>query len=163
MQNASFLSESYILLDARASDLPEYSHTPRYPDPHSAMCLLIVPIRPGPEDAHSFTFLLPGYLQDKWKQGAPCWLDRAIPQCAQEPRPRGLFYANPDDRLLSLRAIVRNSDRSKSHFIVDIPAQTLTSHMRAHPGAPGARVAVPWERWGPRGARITHEGIADPP
>ncbi|KAI0060357.1 hypothetical protein BV25DRAFT_1827827 [Artomyces pyxidatus] len=159
MQNASFLSESYILLDARASDLPEYAHTPRYPDPHSAMCLLIVPIRPGPEDAHSFIFFLPGYLQYKWKKGIPCWLDRVIPQCAQEPHPRGLFYANSEDRLISLRAIISNSDR----FTIDIPVQTLTSYMRSHPGAPGTCVTVPWESWGPRGARITHESIVDPP
>ncbi|KAI0061519.1 hypothetical protein BV25DRAFT_765015 [Artomyces pyxidatus] len=72
------------------------------------------------------------------------------------PTARGCFSPDPADRLISITLSVARELTPGQRFIIDIPARTLTRYIDAHPAAAGTGpVAVPWDIWGPRGARVT--------
>ncbi|KAI0054620.1 hypothetical protein BV25DRAFT_1843530 [Artomyces pyxidatus] len=143
-RNGWFLNESYILLDLFTSD----ATAARPIQSPSARCLVVVPI--SLSDARSYRFFQPEFFQDLTH-----WSHRIIPWCTGDVD-QGYFYADPEDRLLSLRPSTPGSSLS-SQFVIDIPVRTFTEYIQSHPEEDGAPVVVPWEEWGPRGARITLE------
>ncbi|KAI0061508.1 hypothetical protein BV25DRAFT_763526 [Artomyces pyxidatus] len=78
----------------------------------------------------SYMFCLPVFLQDK-----VLTLRQATHPLVTAPAPRGCFYADPADRLLSLELGTRGS---RAAYILDVPARRPL----ACPGTPGARVTV---------------------
>ncbi|KAI0061537.1 hypothetical protein BV25DRAFT_767909 [Artomyces pyxidatus] len=71
--------------------------------------------------------------------------------------PRGCFYPDPSDRLISVELFTDH--RFRHSYILDVLASTLTRFIAAKPGLPGEAVVVPWDAWATRGARVT--GMVD--
>ncbi|KAI0055654.1 hypothetical protein BV25DRAFT_1736273 [Artomyces pyxidatus] len=113
--------------------------------------LSVVPLGPAsPAPSSCYTFTLPEFMQYSvtFAYLRTCPLDT-------EPSPHGYFYSDPADRLISIVLSTMNRDR-QDHFIIDVPACTLTRYIAAHPVSPGnPTVTVPWDAWGTDGARVT--------
>ncbi|KAF8472258.1 hypothetical protein DFH94DRAFT_856144 [Russula ochroleuca] len=80
--------------------------------------------------------------------------------------PRGYFYADPKDRIITLEVTDNNWMQNMEETAeLYVPTRTFLAYMAAHPplavsavragtGAGGPIVDVPWEEWGPCGAHL---------
>jgi hypothetical protein len=81
--------------------------------------------------------------------------------------PRGYFYADPKDRIITLEMTDNNWMQNIEETVeLRVPGRTLLGYIAAHPpaesewasaraaSASGPVVDVPWEEWGPCGAHL---------
>lgn len=75
--------------------------------------------------------------------------------------PRGYFYADPKDRIITLEITDDNWIQNMAETAeLCVPARTFLAYIAAHPPAEpaspcsGPVVDVPWEEWGPHGAHL---------
>ncbi|KAI0056595.1 hypothetical protein BV25DRAFT_1832015 [Artomyces pyxidatus] len=75
--------------------------------------------------------------------------------CRTSPTSPAYFYSDPHNRIFSVSAILTPKRRrgTPEKYIVDIPSPSFTSYIQRHPTSQLA--VVPWEDWGPQGARVT--------
>jgi len=78
--------------------------------------------------------------------------ERAVP---------GIFYTNPDDRVVSLRVIaeldptsIHDADWWHDYREIHVHAQSLLMWTQAHPAVSSSCVVIPWSAWGPAAARV---------
>ncbi|KAI0055525.1 hypothetical protein BV25DRAFT_1901474 [Artomyces pyxidatus] len=67
-------------------------------------------------------------------------------------RTPGYFHSDPADRLLAIDVTAPSS--RETFMSIHVPARTLLSYVDTHSGT----TEVPWEMWGPQGARATLRG-----
>ena len=80
--------------------------------------------------------------------------------------PRGYFYADPNDRIITLE-VSNNNWAEETELMAElyVPVRTFLAYIAAHPAAAesarthagacsGPYVDVPWEDWGPCGAHL---------
>ncbi|KAI0061466.1 hypothetical protein BV25DRAFT_1826596 [Artomyces pyxidatus] len=137
-ESACFLDDRHIIVVA--SDLPD----------EDAVRLLIQEVpKEGTNTSPSFSFALPAFL----RKSSLASLRIRSSVTSRSPRGPCLFYADPDDRLLYVHAVML-VDSFYEEFMITIPSRTFTSYIVSHSPAQHP-VDVGWEDWGPSGSRVS--------
>ncbi|KAI0056623.1 hypothetical protein BV25DRAFT_1920866 [Artomyces pyxidatus] len=147
-----FLDDKHVIFTVNTS----FSHDP---DDFLATSFRVLPFRrsegstTGTVADAAVHFLLPPFMHS---QEFFATTDTSTRKGGLSP---AYFHGDPDDRLFSL-SILKGAEAGGSfrdHYILDIPSQTFTFYMRDHPTT--GHSVVPWDAWGPHGARVTRNDV----
>lgn len=106
-----------------------------------------IPHRGPRTTSHSHLFMFPAATQHP----GTLVVSHMSPWRAGPSGAPGCFHSDPADRLLAIDVTVIRHPGSMS---IHVPARTLLNYVRSHPGT----TVVPWDVWGPQGARATPQG-----
>ncbi|KAI0059704.1 hypothetical protein BV25DRAFT_1828684 [Artomyces pyxidatus] len=135
-EHAIFLDDHHIL--SVESSTYELHHSP---------CVHVTSLVTAKYAPASYVFALPDFMRE-----IVTYADTYTRPLETTTAPRGCFYPDPADRLITIKIETSQS----GNFAIDVLASTFVRYIAAHPTSPDKpTISVPWNDWGTHGARIT--------